>query len=60
MSNLSADSDISNPKRHNVTPAQLTVDSYIGHRAVPYPLLLLQVEADFPHLLRLERAFRAD
>jgi hypothetical protein len=57
--NAAAADKVADLDLYDITPAKLTVDREIEHRAVSKPPLSIQPEPDCPDLLRLQRAFAA-
>ena len=57
---LAAAHKVANLHLHQVTAPQLAVDRQVEQRSISQATPLVEVEADLPDLLRLERAPRAD
>lgn len=57
---LSANDNIADAQLNNVTATKLAVDRNVEHRPVSNPLLMFEVEAYLPDLLRLKRSLRPD
>ncbi len=60
LANLPSNNNVADAQLHHVATAQLAVDCYIEHRSVASALHMLQMEADLPNLLRLERTLWAN
>jgi hypothetical protein len=45
---------------HQIAPSKLAIDCEVEERAVPKPVLAIEVEANCPYLPGLQRAFCSD
>jgi hypothetical protein len=57
--NPTAADEVADHDLHEITPAELAVDSQIEHCPVAHPAFAVEPEADGPDLLRFERALGA-